>query len=383
MAMIYLDNAASSWPKPPGVIRRMGEVLQNNTSNPGRATHQLAMAAGKIILGTRERLALLFNIQEPNRIVFGLNATQALNQAIKGNLQPGDHVVTSSMEHNSVMRPLAVMQSRGVAVTVVPADKSGQLNPSLVKKAIRPATRMMVMTHASNVTGTILPVEELGWLARQHGLTFLVDAAQTAGVLPIDVEKMHIDLLAFPGHKGLLGPQGTGGLYIAPHLELSTLMEGGTGSRGDLLEQPATLPYRHESGTPNTVGLAGLEAAVEFIQATGLEKIRWHEQKLTELARAGLEEIEGITLYAPVEGAKQVGVISFNLSGKDPGEVGYLLDKIYLIAVRTGLHCAPAAHRTLGTLDRGTVRASFSCFNTEEEVKILVESVREIRNLAG
>ncbi|MGI6552391.1 MAG: aminotransferase class V-fold PLP-dependent enzyme [Bacillota bacterium] len=381
--MIYLDNAASSWPKPPGVISRMRELLQNNTANPGRAAHQLALAAGKIILGARERLAALFNIQDPDRIVFYLNATQALNQAIKGSLQPGDHVVTSSLEHNSVMRPLAAMQRQGVEVTVVPADRSGRLNPSLVKKAIRPSTKMMIMVHASNVMGTILPIEELGWLAHKEGLIFLVDASQTAGVLPIDVQQMHIDLLAFPGHKGLLGPQGTGGLYIAPHLELTTLIEGGTGSQGHLLEQPASLPYRYESGTPNTVGLAGLEAAVEFIQATGLEKIRRHEQNLTDLVLAGLKEIEGVTLYGPGKSSMQVGVVSFNLSGQDPGEVGYLLDQIYHIAVRTGLHCAPSAHRTLGTLGRGTVRASFSCFTTEEEVVFFLKAVREIRNQSG
>ncbi len=376
--MIYLDNAATTWPKPESVYQAADQCLRQYGANPGRGGHQMSLQAGRIILETRELLANLFNITDSSRIVFTGNVTEALNLGIKGLLKPGDHLVITSMEHNAVARPAFRLQGLGVEHTVVPCSPEGRLAIRDLEKSLRPQTRLICLNHASNVIGTIQPLEEVGELAAKKGIPLLVDCAQTAGVVPIDVQKAKIDLLAFTGHKGLYGPPGTGGLYISKNLKLQTLIEGGTGSKSELLEQPEDLPERFESGTPNTSGLAGLGTGVRFILNTGLAKIRRHEQELTEQLLKGLRRIEGVTLYGPGNPAEQTAVVSFNLSGREAGEVCFALDQVFDIAARGGLHCAPLAHRTMGTIGIGTVRLSMGYFNTAEEIDQALRALRAI-----
>lgn len=376
--MIYLDNAATTWPKPETVIEAMTACLREAGANPGRGGHRMSLAAGRIILETRELLAELIKAENAVRVVFTGNATESLNLAIKGVLRPGEHVITSAMEHNSVTRPLQALCAQGVEITVVPCTPEGYLDPADVRAAIRKNTRMIALIHASNVTGTIMPVKEIGALAREQGVLYLVDAAQTMGYLDIDVQQMNIDLLAFPGHKSLYGPQGTGGLYIREGVDLSPLKEGGTGSSSESLEQPEVMPDRFESGTLNTVGLAGLGAGIKYINAQGLGNIRAHGQKILKRLLAGLREISGVTLYGPGQADRQVPVVSFNVKNLGSSEVAFVLDRVYDIACRSGLHCAPGAHRTVGTLESGTVRLSLSHQNTEEEVDRTLEAIAEI-----
>jgi cysteine desulfurase family protein len=381
---VYLDNAATSYPKPEAVYRAVDWCLREVGANAGRGGYRLALEADEIVYKARSSLAKLFNVRDASRIVFTANATEALNLAIKGLVGPGDHVVTSSMEHNAVWRCLKTLErDQGVELTVVPCAADGTLAPEAVEKALRPNTRLIVLTHASNVTGTIMPVAEVGKIARRHGIPFLVDAAQTAGVLPIDVERDHIDLLAFTGHKGLLGPFGTGGLYIREGLDPRPLKEGGTGSQSRLPYQPETPPERYEAGTLNVCGLAGLAAGVEFILNEGVEKIREKEKSLTRHALKALASVPNVEIYGPRDAERQVGVISFNLTGVDGAEVAYVLDEVYGIMVRVGLHCAPLAHETIGTLDRGTVRIGLGYFNTFEELDYLREALVAISREIG
>jgi len=349
-------------------------------ANPGRSGHRLSIEAGRILMDAREALAELFGIDDPLRLVFTKNATEALNLAIRGILRPGDHCITSSMEHNSVMRPLRALEKRGVEITVVPCSPQGELDPRAIEKAIKKKTRLIVTTHASNVTGTLMSVNEVGKIARKHGVFFCIDAAQTAGAYPIDVKKMHIDLLAFTGHKSLYGPQGTGGLYIREGLEadLEPLIRGGTGSRSESQEQPDFLPDKCESGTPNTVGVAGLGAGVRFILAQGVANIRAKEQALTRMLIEGLGSIPGISVYGCRDAERQVAICSFNIAGLTPSEVTMELDEEYAIMSRPGLHCAPAAHQTIGTLPQGTVRLSAGYFTTEAEIAVALEAVEKI-----
>ncbi|MHB8171692.1 MAG: aminotransferase class V-fold PLP-dependent enzyme [Thermincolia bacterium] len=376
--MIYLDNAATTWPKPPGVWPAMEHCFHNLGANPGRSGHQMALDAGRLIYETRDLLGKLFHINNPLQIVFTLNATEAINLALKGFLKPGDHVITSSMEHNAVTRPLHVLSTRGVEVTKVKAVGDGQIKVEDVVAQIRDNTKVLVFTHASNVTGTLMPIEEIGQLAKSRGLIFMVDAAQTAGVYDIDVEKMKIDLLAFPGHKSLYGPQGTGGLYIREGIILNPLKEGGTGSSSEHSVQPDVLPDRYESGTPNTIGIAGLGAAVKFLLQQGLDKIRAHEEGLTKRFLQGVESIPGVIVYGPRDVAKQAPVVSVNFGDHDSSEVGFILDRVFNIACRTGLHCAPDAHDTLGTLGQGTVRFSFSYFTKEDDIDAALDGLQRI-----
>ncbi|MGN7469045.1 aminotransferase class V-fold PLP-dependent enzyme [Brevibacillus sp. SAFN-007a] len=379
MAIIYLDNAASTWPKPPGVKERMAEVIEDFAANPGRGGHALAMKASKTVFRTRVQVSRLFGIQNPNNLFFYLNATQALNQAIKGFLKPGDHVVSSSVEHNSVRRPIEYMRRvHQVEATFVQPRGDHLFHVEDFAKAIQPNTRLLVVSHASNLTGVILPVAELGKLAKEKGITFLVDASQSAGVLPIHVEEMNIDMLAFPGHKGLYGPQGTGGLYVHSDIELEPLIHGGTGSQSEAIEQPTTRPDRYESGTLNTVGLAGLQAGVEFVLEKGVENIRQHEWELAKLTIAGLQQIPGVQVYGPGMETERVAVIAFNIGEVDASEVSFILDQQYGIATRSGYHCTPLGHQTAGTEQRGAVRASFGIFNTEQDVEALRKAVSEI-----
>ncbi len=379
MRVIYLDNAASTWPKPPAVKENMAEVIEHFAANPGRGGHALAMKASKAVFRTRIELSRLFGIQNPNDLFFYMNATQALNQAIKGLLKEGDHVVSSSIEHNSVRRPLEYMaRTKKVEITFVEPREDQLYYTEDFERAMKPNTRLLAVSHASNLTGVILPIAELGELAKRHQALFLVDASQTAGVLPIHVGEMKIDMLAFPGHKGLYGPQGTGGLYVHPSVDLEPLIHGGTGSQSEAIDQPTTRPDRYESGTANTVGLAGLQAGVSFVLEKGVENIHAHEWKLTKQTIKGLRQIKGVEVYGPGEEVERVGVISFNIEGVDASEASFILDQQYGIATRAGYHCTPLGHRTAGTEQRGAVRASFGVFNTEQDVEALLNAVREI-----
>ncbi len=365
---IYLDNAATSFPKPESVYRAVDATLRQVGASSGRGSHQLALAAGRIVLGAREAVAGLFGISDSARIVFTANATEAVNFALFGLLRPGDRVVTSSMEHNAVARPLRVLQERGVTLVKVPADSRGFIDPAEVRRACAEKTRMVVLGHCSNVTGTLQPIEEIGPWCRREGILFLVDAAQSAGFFPLDVEAMGIDLLAASGHKGLFGPPGTGFLYLRRGLQPTPLIYGGTGGNSHSDLPPEELPERLESGTVNTPGLAGLKAGIDFIEAEGLPAIRRREGELLRHLVTGLGEIPQVRLFGPGDSLLRGPVLSFVLEGQDPAETGFLLDHHHGICVRVGLHCAPDAHRTIGTFPRGTVRVSPGYFNTDEEI---------------
>lgn len=379
--LIYFDNAATSWPKPSEVASAMTHFLSHIGANPGRSGHRLSIDAARVIYAAREAVAELVNAPDPLRVVFGHNVTEALNLALFGLLNPGQHVITSSMEHNSVMRPLRALEQQGVALTIVPCASDGTMNPDDIAVAVRPETVMIVLNHASNVAGTLLPVAAVGAIARQYGLLLLVDAAQTAGAYPIDVVTDQIDLLAFTGHKSLLGPMGTGGLVIGDRVDAGTLRPlkyGGTGSRSEHEAQPEFLPDLSEGGTPNAVGLAGLEAAIRWVQECGIGAIRAHEVMLARHLLAGLAEIPGVTVYGTGDAELQTATVSFNIHDMPPSEVGLRLDEEYGIMCRVGLHCAPAAHRTLGTFPVGTVRFGLGIHNTVEEVDRALMAVGQL-----
>lgn len=376
---IYLDNAATTFPKPAVVYEAVLDCLRRVGASAGRGSYRLALEADHLVFETRLALARLFNIGDPARLVFTANATEALNLALKGLLRQGDHVVTSSMEHNAVWRPLKVLErTRGIEITVVPCRPDGTLEVGDVSRALKDRTRLVVLTHASNVVGTVLPVGEIGRITRSRGILLLVDAAQTAGVYPIDVEEMAVDLLAFTGHKGLLGPMGTGGLYLGPGVTLEPLKEGGTGSESLLEEQPAVLPDRYEAGTLNVPGLAGLRAGVQYLLSEGVARVRQREKELTAYLLELLGGVAGLTVYGPRDPERQVGVVSFNLDRVGAERVAFILDDVYDIQVRSGLHCAPQAHRTIGTLDRGTVRIGLGYFNRESDLEALATALKEI-----
>ena len=384
--MIYFDNAATSWPKPPGVAEAMVRFMEDVGANPSRAAHRRAVEAGRIVYDAREAVCGLFGAPDPLRLVWCKNVTEALNLALRGLLQPGDHVITSSMEHNSVMRPLRALEEGGVEITVVPCSPQGALDPADVEQAIRPHTKLVALNHASNVIGTLLPVAEVGAICRQHDLLLLVDAAQTGGAYPIDVQAEHVDLLGFTGHKSLCGPMGTGGLIVGERVDearLEPLMRGGTGSRSEHEVQPDFLPDMCESGTPNAVGLAGLEAGVRWVLDQGVDAIRAHEVALTEQLIEGLRGIPGVTVYGTLDAALQTATVSFNIDRLPSSEVGLRLDDDYGIMCRVGLHCAPAAHRTIGTFPGGTVRFGLSSSNTTDEVNAALAAVEELAQEAG
>ncbi|TVX99957.1 aminotransferase class V-fold PLP-dependent enzyme [Cohnella terricola] len=382
--IIYLDNAATSWPKPPAVLEAMERSMKESAANPGRGSHAMAVKASRVLFETRKRLARLFGAKNPNDIAFALNTTHALNLAIQGLLKPGDHVVATTLEHNSVRRPLEALKRRfGIDVTYVSADARGILNIEEIDAAIMGKTRLLAVTHSSNLFGSIAPVGEIGEITRKRGVKLLVDAAQSAGVLPIDVGSMGIDLLAFPGHKGLMGPQGTGGLFIHPDLELEPLMQGGTGSKSEAPEQPLVRPDRYEAGTQNTVGLAGLSEGVNYVLKETPEAIHKKEQQLTFELMAGLQEIEGITLLGPELGADRTAIVSFLVEGIDPSEMAFVLDQQFGIAVRAGFHCTPLGHETAGTYETGAVRASPGYFTEKSDIVSMVEAVKEISQALG
>jgi cysteine desulfurase family protein len=377
--VIYLDNAATSAVKPACVREAMSSFLENIGASPGRSAHRLAVESGRVVFGCREAVAELLGAPDSSGIVFTLNATHALNVAFLGLLGSGDRVVTTSVEHNSVMRPLRYLQAQGsIDLEVVPCDSKGCLDPAQLREAVTAGARMVALTHASNVTGTLLPAAEAAKIAHDAGALLLLDAAQTAGTYPLDVEGLDVDLLACSGHKGLLGPHGTGVLYVREGLDVRAILRGGTGSESGLTEQPDFMPDKLESGTHNAVGLAGLKAGVEYILGETVEKIRKHEASLTGRMLEGLAGIEGVVVYGPQDPPKQVATVSFNIERMEPSDVGHLLDREYDIAVRVGLHCAPVAHQTLGTYPTGTVRAAAGCLNTPADVDALIEAVKEI-----
>lgn len=378
MADIYLDNAATSFPKAPGVSRAVAEVIDHLGTSPGRGSYRLALQAGRLLFDIRETVADFFGIADASRVVFTSGATEALNLALFGLLQPGDRVVTSSMEHNAVLRPLHALQQRGVEVVRVPADATGLVAAADIRAAATQGTkrtRMVALTHAANVTGTIQPIEDLGPWCRTEGILLLVDAAQSAGLLPIDVEALGIDLLAVPGHKNLLGPAGTGFLYIREGLQPRPLYFGGTGGDSTSPLPPEELPERLESGTVNLPGLAGLRAGLLYLQNRGLQSVRRHKTALLEQVLSGLKRLDGVRIYGPGDATRHAGAVSINLAGRDPAETGYRLDADFGICVRTGLHCAPEAHRTIGSFPDGTVRISPGLFNTSADIDTLLQAL--------
>ena len=380
--IVYFDNAATSHPKPEEVYRAVDHYQREVGATPGRSGHRLALAAGRVVLDARQRLARLVNVADSARVILTPNCTEALNLAIKGLVRPGDHVVTSSVEHNSVMRPLRRLEADGtIELTVVPCSREGRLSPADVKKHLKPNTRLVVVTHASNVVGTIQPVADIGDITRKRGIRLLVDAAQSAGSMPIDVRALGADLLAFSGHKGLLGPQGTGGLVVGEGVDLAPLKEGGTGSRSQHETQPTHLPDRYESGTLNGPGIAGLAAGLAYLEEQAVAVIKKRLQELTALLLDELSQTPGVTVYGPRDPEKQTAVVSFTMAVMDTAAVGALLDKRFGIMTRAGLQCSPAAHRTLGTFRRtgGTVRVSLGPFNTAEEVRYFGSCLRELQ----
>jgi len=377
--MIYLDNAATTWPKPESVYRALDEFARNAAANPGRSGHRMAVAAEAKIGEARSRVAKLLNAESPDRIVLTLNATDALNIAIKGILRPGDHVVTSVLEHNSINRPLAALeQAEVISVTRLPAEPDGSLSVDALREALTPATRLVAVTHGSNVLGVVNDAAALGDVAMRHGAVLLLDASQTAGVVPIDVRGQQLDLVAFPGHKGCLGPMGTGALYVRAGLSLRPFREGGTGFGAESELQPEAMPFRLEGGTPNAHGLAGLAAGLEFVEREGVAKIGAHERDLALRFAEEARRIPGVTVWSARSPAKQIGPVSLSLQGREPGEVGAALDERHGIACRPGLHCAPGTHRFLGTFPKGTVLFSFGYFNTVADVAAAAGALREL-----
>ena len=373
MERIYLDNASTSFPKAPGAAEAMYDYVKSCGCNVSRGGYDEAYQAEELVLDTRQRLTRLFHGPDCRNVVFTKNITESLNVLLKGLLHSGDHVLVSAMEHNAVMRPLTQLAARGIAFDRVPCGPDGSLRTEELAGLLRPETRAVVMLHASNVCGTLLPAAEVGAFCRDHGLLFVLDTAQTAGAFPIDMETMHIDALAFTGHKGLLGPQGIGGFILRPELarRMESLLSGGTGSVSHSEEVPAFMPDRFEAGTINLPGLAGLHAALGFLSETGMDAIRAHEAALTERFLAALRPMaaEGRVRLLGLPGAEgRTGVISIQTPGRDPAWTAEALDTRFGVQTRVGLHCAPSAHRTLGTFPTGTLRFSFGWFNTETDI---------------
>jgi cysteine desulfurase family protein len=378
--MIYLDNAATSFPKPESVYLALDRFARASLANPGRAGHKMALASERVLDDCRHRLNQFFHGTDPERFIFTLNCTDALNMAFKGVLKEGDHVITTDLEHNSISRPLRAMELAGkIRLTRVPGAKDGTVDPDAFRRAIVPATRLIALTHASNVLGTVQPIQVVGKLAREHNVLFLVDAAQTAGVLPIDVQAMFIDLLAFPGHKSLLGPTGTGALYVGARARLAAWREGGTGGDSASETQPTQLPYFLEGGTPNVLGVAGLAAGIQFVVERGMAAIHAHEIELTDRLWNKIDEMGGYEVFGHRDPSRRVGTLSFRSEAIAAAEMGGILDQSFDIAVRPGLHCAPYIHRALGTFPEGTVRVSPGPFSTVEDVDQLAQALAEIR----
>ncbi|MEC0373521.1 aminotransferase class V-fold PLP-dependent enzyme [Paenibacillus chibensis] len=377
--IVYLDHAATSWPKPPEVMQAMQKAMVEAAANPGRGSHKMAVKASRVMFESRRALSRLLRVHNPNDVVFTHNTTEALNLAIKGILRKGDYVVATMVEHNSVRRPLEYLKrTLGIHVDYVPVDHQGNLDGNKLKDALSRKPKLVVCSHSSNLLGSILPIAEIGELAHKHGAVFLVDAAQSAGCIDVDVQAMNVDLLAFPGHKGLLGPQGTGGLYISPSIDLEPLLHGGTGSQSEEVEQPSVRPDRYEAGTPNTIGIAGLRAGVEKVMEMSTLHIYQHEWDLTQRMIEGIRRINGLHILGPRQGSPRTGIVSFVSDRIDSSEIAFRLDREYGIAVRAGMHCTPLAHQAVDTLQTGAVRASVGVSTTVEEADAFIDAVSEI-----
>ncbi len=375
--MIYFDNGATSFPKPKGMVMAMEECILKYCGNPGRSGHEMSMKTGEKVYRTRNDLAELFNMTSPERIIFTKNTTEGLNMGLMGILKNGDHVVTTSMEHNSVLRPLKVLESKGVSHSIIRGDKDGKITPWDIEKTIKRNTKMIVITAASNVTGTKMPLEEIGRLAKKRGILFMVDGAQGAGNMNLDVEKLNIDILAAPGHKGLLGPLGTGFLYVRPCLDLEPLMAGGTGTASRIRTQPREFPEGYEAGTINAPAIIGLGHSVNFVKKVGIETVSEYEEWLITLLEEDLSNMEFVRIYGP-KPSEKTGITLINLDGYGAEEVTSILSSEYSIAVRGGYHCAGLAHKTIGTWETGAVRISVGPFNTKKEVKCLIDALWKI-----
>ena len=378
--LIYLDNGATSYPKPEEVYTFMDSFYRNFGVNPGRSGYDLCMETGALVDTTRKMMTGLFNGVDPNRLCFSYNSTDALNLIIFGMLKPGDHAITTMLEHNSVLRPLYHQNKlNGVEVDYVPFDAKGFVDPEDIKQKIRANTRLVIVNHASNVIGTLQPLAAIGRICREHGVAFAIDASQSAGKVPIDIKQSHIDVVAFTGHKSLLGPTGIGGLYVREGIEIRHTRAGGTGVRSAARMHLDEYPYRLEYGTGNVVGIAGLHAGLKWIQARGLDQIHQHEMELARMLRDGLSQLNGVTLYCQDDLTDHIAVVSFNIDGMEALNAGTLLDGEYNIACRTGLHCAPLVHERLGTAKiGGTVRMGIGPFNTKDHIKAAIEAVAEI-----
>jgi cysteine desulfurase family protein len=379
--MIYLDNAATSWPKPPEVLKAIADIMERAGGNPGRSGHSLSVAAARVVYDCREKAAEVFHVPDPLRVIFTANATQAINLALRGILKPGDQVVTTSMEHNAVMRSLRFLEKQGVILHIAQCATDGTLDIREIPKLINSQTRLVVMTQASNVSGAVLPTAEVTAKAHELGVPVLVDASQSAGAIPIDMMSSGIDLLAFTGHKELLGPTGTGGLVINPSFDVSSiepLVFGGTGSRSESEEQPEDLPDKFESGTANLMGIAGLSAGLDWINDRGLDSIREHTRLLVKALIEGLSVIPDKILYGTSNADTSVAIVSFTISGKRVSDIGFKLDEEFGILSRVGLHCAPAAHKTLGSFPEGTVRLSPGVFTSMDDIDKTLKAIKEV-----
>lgn len=378
--LIYMDNAATSFPKPRELTEAMAHYSNDIGANPGRSGHHMSVEAGRVIYETREKVAELLRAPDPMSIAFALNATMGINIALFGVIKPGDHVITSSLEHNSMARPLRYLESLGVELTRVSCDAAtSELDTDELRGSIKPNTRCIAMMHASNVSGYLFPVREIGALAKEYDILFIVDGAQTVGSVPVDVEDLNIDMLAFTGHKGMLGPQGTGGLYVRPGLIVKPLLMGGTGSRSEDDHHPGFMPDRLEAGTPNGIGLAGLGAGLDYIKDRGVDSIREHELALSDYFLKRAASIEKLTVHARGSSIKNyLPVFSVSIEGVDSSEAARLMDVEYNIMVRSGLHCSPWAHKALKTAPQGTMRISFGAFTALPEVDAVVGALEDI-----
>lgn len=375
--MIYLDNAATTMQKPEEVIQAVAEALRS-MGNAGRGAHGASLQASRTIYDTREKLCQFFGGTDARRLVFTSNSTESLNTAIKGVLNPGDHVITTMLEHNSVLRPLYEMEEKGVELTIIKSDEMGRLDYEALEQAIRTDTKAIVCTHGSNLTGNRVDIERVGKLAKKAGALFIVDASQTAGVFPIDVEMMHIDILCFTGHKGLLGPQGTGGMYVREGVEVRPLKSGGSGVQTYNKKHPSQMPTALEAGTMNGHGIAGLHAAIEYIERVGIDTIRNREQECMWKFYEGVRKIPQVKIYGDFTQKDRCPIVSLNIGEYDSSEVSDALLTDYNISTRPGAHCAPLMHEALGTVEQGAVRFSFSHYTTDEEVKTAIQAVREL-----
>lgn len=375
--MIYLDNAATTMRKPQEVIDAVVRAM-SSMGNAGRGVNDASLSASRIIYDTRERLCRMFGGTDPRQVVLTCNSTESLNIAIRGLLSPGDHVITTMLEHNSVLRPLYDLEAKGTSLTIIESDKRGRFDIEDMKKAVRPETKMIVCTNGSNLTGNYVELKPIGEFAREHGILFVVDASQTAGVFPINVEEMKIDVLCFTGHKGLLGPQGTGGMYVREGVNIRPLKAGGTGVQTYSKTQPVQMPTALEAGTLNGHGIAGLHAALIYLEEHGIDKIRAREQELMRRFYEGVKDIENVTVYGDFDTMDRCAIVTLNIGDYDSSEVSDELLTGYGISTRSGGHCAPLMHKALGTVEQGAVRFSFSHYNTDEEVDAAVKAVREL-----